>query len=128
MIRQMVLKLLQKRAIFMYVMTSMTFDLMTPKSNQIIIPPTCIYDPSLKLMVLKLSWEWAINMHMTSVTFDLWPPDLIRSLSFSYAYMSQVWCWSVKRFLSYGENENGTDGWTDERPENIMSPEGGIKM
>ena len=65
-----------------------------------------------------------------------WPQNLIRSLSPQYVYMYQVWRQSVKRFLSYRENESGTDGSTyvrtDGQPENIMPPAtlrgGGIKI
>ena len=68
----MVLKLSQEQAIFMYVNNSVTlnFNLMTPKSNQIIVPPTCIHEPSLKLicqMVLKLSREQDIFMYFIEI-------------------------------------------------------------
>ena len=103
------LSLLREQAIFMYTMTSVTFDLMTPKSDKFIVPPICKYDPSLKMIrytVLKLSREQTIFMYtMTSVTFDLWPQNLISSLPLPYAHITQVWSWPVTQFLSYCENE-----------------------
>ena len=57
----------------------LTFDLMTPKSNQITVTPVCTHVPRMKLIretVLELLWERAIFTYLlTSVTFDLWPCD-----------------------------------------------------
>ena len=97
-------------------MTPVTFDLMTPKSNQVVVPPICIHDLSLKLIcqkLLQLSREQAI--HNNDLLSSL-PQNLIRSLSIPYAYMIEVWSLSAKRFLSYRKNEKGTDG----QPENTM--------
>ena len=72
------LSLLREQAIFMYTMTSVTFDLMTPKSDKFIVPPICKYDPSLKLIpqtVLKLSQEREpFSRTQWPVTFDLMTP------------------------------------------------------
>ena len=103
------LSLLREQAIFMYTMTSVTFDLMTPKSDKFIVPPICKYDPSLKLIpqtVLKLSQEREpFSRTQWPVTFDLWPQNLISSLPLPYAHITQVWSWPVTQFLSYCENE-----------------------
>lgn len=56
----MVIKLLQEQSIPMSIMTSVTFDLMTPTFDKIIVTSIGIYEPSLKLIrqiVLKLLRE-----------------------------------------------------------------------
>ena len=65
--------------LFYWPLLPLTFDLITPKSNQIIITLVCTHVSSITMirqMVLELSGERAIFTYLlTSVTFDLWPHD-----------------------------------------------------
>ena len=92
----------------------LTYDPINPKSDQIIVTPTCIQEPSFKLIchtALHLcTARMGIFMYiMTSVTFDPPSPNLIRSLMLQYPYMHLVWSWAVQCFFSYLENKTGMD-------------------
>ena len=77
-IHQSVLEITWSRAIFAYIMSPMTFDLMTPKYYQFICSARFIHDPRLAGIhwsVLEIMRSRAIFAYkMSPVTFDLVTP------------------------------------------------------
>ena len=78
-IHQSVLEITWSRAVFAYIMSPVTFDLMSPKSNQFIGSARYIHDQSLAGIhqsVLQITRSRAVFAYiMSHVTFDLWPCD-----------------------------------------------------
>ena len=76
-------------------MSPITFDLMTPKSNQLIGSVRDKHDPSLAVIhqsAPEITRARAIFAYMMSpVTFDLGTPNILSLMALQDTYMSQVW-------------------------------------
>ena len=104
------------------IMSPVTFDLVTLKSNQFIGSARYIHDPSLALIhqsVLKIKRSQAILAHiMSPVTFDLVTPKSNKFIGSARYIHDPSLAGIHQSVLEITQSQKRTDG----QPENIMPP------
>ena len=129
---------------------TLTFDLMTPKSNQHIYEPKCVCDQNLVKLPSLVFWDMVLHRfsgHCLLWPWPLtfWPQNVIITSTIRNISVTKIWWNSLHWFLRYGVHKVGlTDSRTHartharqsqtDRPESSMPPApffnggGGIKM